>query len=45
MIAVVMKAVSAADYVRVAMRRGDAIVMGAGLPLDLPDLTQGTTLR
>jgi nitronate monooxygenase len=44
MIAVnVMKAVSAhADYVRVACENGaDAIVMGAGLPLDLPDLTQG----
>ncbi|BAN28108.1 2-nitropropane dioxygenase NPD (plasmid) [Caballeronia insecticola] len=44
MIAVnVMKAVSAhADYVRVACEQGaDAIVMGAGLPLDLPDLTQG----
>jgi nitronate monooxygenase len=44
MIAVnVMKAVNAhADYVRVACESGaDAIVMGAGLPLDLPDLTQG----
>jgi nitronate monooxygenase len=44
MIAVnVMKAVNAhADYVRVACEQGaDAIVMGAGLPLDLPDLTQG----
>ncbi|OAJ55184.1 2-nitropropane dioxygenase [Paraburkholderia ginsengiterrae] len=44
MIAVnVMKAVSAqADYVRVACENGaDAIVMGAGLPLDLPDMTQG----
>ncbi|KVF59219.1 2-nitropropane dioxygenase [Burkholderia cepacia] len=44
MIAVnVMKAVSAhADYVRVACDEGaDVIVMGAGLPLDLPDLTQG----
>lgn len=44
MIAVnVMKAVSAhADYVRVACEEGaDAIVMGAGLPLDLPDLTDG----
>ncbi|PLZ04100.1 2-nitropropane dioxygenase [Burkholderia sp. WAC0059] len=44
MIAVnVMKAVSAhADYVRVACEQGaDAIVMGAGLPLDLPDLTAG----
>ncbi|MFX1672296.1 nitronate monooxygenase family protein [Paraburkholderia sp. A2WS-5] len=44
MIAVnVMKAVSAhADYVRAACEHGaDAIVMGAGLPLDLPDLTQG----
>ncbi|CAG4886949.1 NAD(P)H-dependent flavin oxidoreductase [Paraburkholderia gardini] len=42
MIAVnVMKAVSAhADYVRVACENGaDAIVMGAGLPLDLPDMT------
>lgn len=39
----VMKAVSAhADYVRTACEHGaDAIVMGAGLPLDLPDLTQG----
>ncbi|MDR5761194.1 nitronate monooxygenase family protein [Caballeronia sp. LZ035] len=39
----VMKAVSAhADYVRAACEHGaDAIVMGAGLPLDLPDLTQG----
>nr|WP_083452439.1 nitronate monooxygenase family protein [Candidatus Burkholderia verschuerenii] len=44
MIAVnVMKAVRAhADYVRVACEQGaDAIVMGAGLPLDLPDLTHG----
>ncbi|TKC90270.1 nitronate monooxygenase [Trinickia terrae] len=44
MIAVnVMKAVrSHADYVRTACEHGaDAIVMGAGLPLDLPDLTQG----
>ncbi|HWT37241.1 MAG TPA: nitronate monooxygenase family protein [Paraburkholderia sp.] len=44
MIAVnVMKAVNAhADYVRIACEEGaDAIVMGAGLPLDLPDLTQG----
>jgi nitronate monooxygenase len=44
MIAVnVMKAVNAqADYVRVACEnRADAIVMGAGLPLDLPDMTQG----
>ena len=44
MIAVnVMKAVNAhADYVRIACELGaDAIVMGAGLPLDLPDLTQG----
>ncbi|TDV20963.1 NAD(P)H-dependent flavin oxidoreductase [Paraburkholderia caballeronis] len=44
MIAVnVMKAVRAhADYVRVACENGaDAIVMGAGLPLDLPDMTQG----
>src|ERR1700761_1927199 len=43
MIAVnVMKAVSAqADYVRVACESGaDAIVMGAGLPLDLPDMTR-----
>ncbi|RKT27044.1 nitronate monooxygenase [Paraburkholderia sp. RAU2J] len=42
MIAVnVMKAVGAqADYVRVACESGaDAIVMGAGLPLDLPDMT------
>jgi nitronate monooxygenase len=39
----VMKAVNAhADYVRVACENGaDAIVMGAGLPLDLPDMTQG----
>ncbi|WP_322059792.1 nitronate monooxygenase family protein [Paraburkholderia sp. J63] len=47
MIAVnVMKAVSAhADYVRVACEHGaDAIVMGAGLPLDLPDLTQGVDI-
>ena len=38
----VMKAVNAhADYVRVACENGaDAIVMGAGLPLDLPDMTQ-----
>ncbi|WP_027777213.1 NAD(P)H-dependent flavin oxidoreductase [Paraburkholderia caledonica] len=44
MIAVnVMKAVSAqADYVRVACEcAADAIVMGAGLPLDLPEMTQG----
>jgi len=44
MIAVnVMKAVSAqADYVRAACENGaDAIVMGAGLPLDLPEMTQG----
>ncbi|WP_207850243.1 nitronate monooxygenase, partial [Pseudomonas sp. 21_B] len=44
MIAVnVMKAVrSHADYVRIACEFGaDAIVMGAGLPLDLPDMTQG----
>jgi nitronate monooxygenase len=44
MIAVnVMKAVSAqADYVRVACESAaDAIVMGAGLPLDLPEMTQG----
>jgi nitronate monooxygenase len=43
MIAVnVMKAVNAhADYVRTACEEGaDAIVMGAGLPLDLPDLTE-----
>ncbi|MGF6772085.1 nitronate monooxygenase [Paraburkholderia sp. GAS199] len=43
MIAVnVMKAVNAqADYVRVACESGaDAIVMGAGLPLDLPDMTR-----
>ena len=47
MIAVnVMKAVTAhADYVRVACESGaDAIVMGAGLPLDLPDLTQGADI-
>lgn len=47
MIAVnVMKAVSAhANYVRVACEHGaDAIVMGAGLPLDLPDLTQGVDI-
>jgi nitronate monooxygenase len=39
----VMKALNAqADYVRVACESGaDAIVMGAGLPLDLPDLTRG----
>lgn len=39
----VMKAVRAqADYVRVACDSGaDAIVMGAGLPLDLPDMTEG----
>ncbi|MBI0328365.1 NAD(P)H-dependent flavin oxidoreductase [Burkholderia plantarii] len=44
MIAVnVMKAVRAhADYVRVSCEAGaDAIVMGAGLPLDLPDMTEG----
>ncbi|WGS51461.1 nitronate monooxygenase family protein [Paraburkholderia sp. D15] len=44
MIAVnVMRAVNAqADYVRTACENGaDAIVMGAGLPLDLPDMTQG----
>ncbi|WDD94045.1 nitronate monooxygenase family protein [Burkholderia sp. FERM BP-3421] len=44
MIAVnVMKAVSAqADYVQVACEFGaDAIVMGAGLPLDLPEMTRG----
>ncbi|WP_297352777.1 nitronate monooxygenase family protein [Paraburkholderia sp.] len=43
MIAVnVMKAVNAqADYVRVACESGaDAIVMGAGLPLDLSDMTR-----
>lgn len=42
MIAVnVMRAVTQyADYVRAACRSGaDAVVMGAGLPLDLPDLT------
>jgi nitronate monooxygenase len=47
MIAVnVMKAVNAhADYVRAACEHGaDAIVMGAGLPLDLPDLTQGVDI-
>ncbi|MCG5073644.1 NAD(P)H-dependent flavin oxidoreductase [Paraburkholderia tagetis] len=47
MIAVnVMKAVSAhADYVRAACEHGaNAIVMGAGLPLDLPDLTQGVDI-
>jgi nitronate monooxygenase len=47
MIAVnVMKAVTQhADYVRVACENGaDAIVMGAGLPLDLPDLTQGVDI-
>jgi nitronate monooxygenase len=39
----VMKAVSAhADYVRAACAAGaEAIVMGAGLPLDLPELTEG----
>lgn len=39
----VMKAVSAhADYVRTACESGaEAIVMGAGLPLDLPELTEG----
>ncbi|WP_323118696.1 NAD(P)H-dependent flavin oxidoreductase [Burkholderia alba] len=44
MIAVnVMKAVSAqVDYVQVACEFGaDAIVMGAGLPLDLPEMTRG----
>ncbi len=44
MIAVnVMKAVSDhVDYVRIACENGaDAIVMGAGLPLDLPDLVRG----
>lgn len=44
MIAVnIMKAVGEhAAYVRQACRSGaDAIVMGAGLPLDLPDLTRG----
>ncbi len=37
----IMRAVSAyADYIRQACASGiDAIVMGAGLPLDLPDLT------
>lgn len=47
MIAVnVMKAVSShADYVRTACEQGaDAIVMGAGLPLDLPDLTAGSDI-
>ncbi|MBB3256613.1 nitronate monooxygenase [Paraburkholderia bannensis] len=47
MIAVnVMKAVNAhADYVRTACEHGaDAIVMGAGLPLDLPDLTAGVDI-
>ncbi|WP_321784695.1 nitronate monooxygenase family protein [Paraburkholderia sp. J94] len=47
MIAVnVMKAVSAhADYVRIACEQGaDAIVMGAGLPLDLPDMTAGVDI-
>jgi nitronate monooxygenase len=39
----VMKAVTAhADYVRAACAAGaEAIVMGAGLPLDLPELTEG----
>lgn len=39
----VMKAVSAhADYVRQACAAGaQAIVMGAGLPLDLPEMTEG----
>jgi nitronate monooxygenase len=44
MIAVnVMKALNAqADYVRVACENAaDAIVMGAGLPLDLPEMTHG----
>jgi nitronate monooxygenase len=44
MIAVnVMKAVNAhAEYVKVACESdADAIVMGAGLPLDLPEMTQG----
>jgi nitronate monooxygenase len=44
MIAVnVMKAVTAhADYVKAACENGaDAIVMGAGLPLDLPEMTHG----
>lgn len=38
----VMKAVAAhADYVRQACASGaDAVVMGAGLPMDLPDMTQ-----
>jgi nitronate monooxygenase len=42
----VMKAVSAhAEYVRAACEHGaDAIVMGAGLPLDLPDLTAGVDI-
>ena len=41
-----MKAVNAhADYVRAACEHGaDAIVMGAGLPLDLPDLTAGVDI-
>ena len=39
----VMKAVSAhADYVRTACEAGvQAVVMGAGLPLDLPEMTEG----
>ena len=47
MIAVnVMRAVSSyADSVKTACEAGaDAIVMGAGLPLDLPDLTQGVDI-
>lgn len=47
MIAVnVMRAVSSyADSVRTACKAGaDAIVMGAGLPLDLPDLTEGVDI-
>jgi nitronate monooxygenase len=47
MIAVnVMRAVSSyADSVRTACETGaDAIVMGAGLPLDLPDLTEGVDI-
>jgi nitronate monooxygenase len=47
MIAVnVMKAVNDhAGYVRTACEQGaDAIVMGAGLPLDLPDMTQGVDI-
>ena len=47
MIAVnVMKAVKAhADYVRTACESGaDAIVMGAGLPLDLPEMAKGADI-